>query len=155
MQADDYFAIQNLLFSYPFTLDRGDFDGVGEIFKHANFYIAGKLICSQDPAAVARNFRDWVLVDSAGSPRTRHCIANVVIEPDGEDRAIVKSYVMVFQQTDKLPLQAVIGGDYRDTVQKVGGRWRFVERHIGNDLVGNLVAHGRDPGVVKPTKANP
>jgi hypothetical protein len=36
MKADDYFAIQNLLFSYPFTLDRGDFDAVGRLFAHAD-----------------------------------------------------------------------------------------------------------------------
>jgi len=154
MQADDYFAIQNLLFSYPSTLDRGDFDGVGQIFRHANFYIAGQLICSKDPAAVAKSFRDWVLVYSDGTPRTRHCISNVVIRPEGNDRATVSSYVIVFQQTDTLPLQPVIGGDYLDTVQKVDGNWRFIERRIGNDLVGNLIDHGRDPKVVKPTRAN-
>lgn len=32
MTGDDYFAIQNLLFSYPYLLDSGDFDGVGELF---------------------------------------------------------------------------------------------------------------------------
>jgi hypothetical protein len=153
MQADDYFAIQNLLFSYPFTLDRGDFDAVGRLFEHADVYSGGVLMASKDPAKVAASFRDWVLTYE-GSPRTRHLLANVMIEPEGEDRATVRSYVMVFQQTDALPLQPVIGGDYLDRVQKVDGRWRFVERHMGNDQVGDLSAHGRDFGVIRPYRAN-
>jgi hypothetical protein len=50
---------------------------------------------------------------------------------------------MVFQQTKNLPLQPIIGGDYRDRFEKVDGVWRFSERHIGNDLFGNLSAHGK------------
>jgi 3-phenylpropionate/cinnamic acid dioxygenase small subunit len=154
MQADDYFAIQNLLFSYPFTLDRGDFDGVGELFRHADVYSGGQLMASKDPARVAAAFRDWVIT-YAGSPRTRHYLSNVMIEPVAEDRAIVRSYVMVFQQTESLALQPVIGGDYLDTVQKVDGAWRFVERRMGNDLVGDLSAHGRDSDTIRPFRANP
>ncbi|MBK8994055.1 MAG: nuclear transport factor 2 family protein [Gammaproteobacteria bacterium] len=153
MQADDYFAIQNLLFSYPYALDRGDFDAVGQLFRHAEVYSGGALMASKDAEKVAASFRDWVLT-YGGYPRTRHMLANVVIEPEGEDRATVRSYVMVFQQTEALPLQPVIGGDYLDTVQKVDGQWRFVERRMGNDLVGNLSAHGRDFDTIKPHRAN-
>ena len=79
MQADDYFAIQNLLFSYPFTLDRGDFDGVGKLFEHADVYSGGALMASKDPGKVAASFRDWVLTYD-GSPRTRHFLCNVMID---------------------------------------------------------------------------
>lgn len=61
---------------------------------------------------------------------------------------------LVFQQTDTLPLQAVIGGDYLDHVEKVDGEWRFTERHMANNLVGNLKAHGRDAGVIRVHRAN-
>ena len=153
MQADDYFAIQNLLFSYPFALDRGDFDAVGQLFVHADVYSGGVLMASKDAARVAASFRDWVLT-YGGYPRTRHFLANVMIEPAGDDRAIVRSYVMVFQQTEALPLQPVIGGDYCDTVQKVDGTWRFVERRMGNDLVGDLSSHGRDAATIRPFRVN-
>ena len=153
MQADDYFGRQNLLYSYPFALDRGDFEAVGKLFEHADVYSGGVLMASKDASRVAASFRDWVLTYE-GSPHTRHFLANVMIEPEGEDQATVRSYVMVFQQTDALPLQPVIGGDYLDRVRKVDGLWRFVERHMGNDQVGDLSAHGRDAGVITRHRAN-
>jgi 3-phenylpropionate/cinnamic acid dioxygenase small subunit len=153
MDGEDYFAIQNLLHSYPLLLDRGDFDGVGELFAHAIVYSGGGILADHDPKRMAKMFRDWVQTYD-GSPRTRHMISNVIITPDGDGRAIVLSYVMVFQQTDAVPLQPVIGGDYRDTVAKVDGRWRFVERHMGNDLIGNLSGHGRDLATIRPSRVN-
>lgn len=154
MEADDYFAIQNLVHSYPFALDRGDFDAVGRLFAQAVVYSGGDLLADRDAAAVAKSFRDWVITYADGSPRTRHFLANVIIRPEGPARAVVQSYVMVFQQTDSLALQPVIGGDYLDVVEKVDGEWRFIERRMGNDLIGNLEAHGRDLSAIRPTRAN-
>lgn len=154
MDASDFFEIQNLLYSYPYALDRGDFDAVGRLFAHAKVYSGGALMADRDPEAMAASFRDWVLVYPDGTPRTRHMLANVRILPESPTRAVVQSYVMVFQQTDALPLQPVIGGDYRDTLEKVDGTWRFVERIMGNDLVGDLSAHGRDFDTIKPRRAN-
>ena len=154
LQVEDYFAIQACLHSYPFLLDKGDFAGLGELFKLAKIYSGGELMADRDPEKVTATFRDWLYTYHDGSPRTRHCICNVIIQPESDTRALVKSYVMVFQQTPDLPLQPIIGGDYRDTMEKIDGEWRFVERHIGNDLVGNLSAHGRDTGVIRPMRAN-
>lgn len=154
MTGEDYFEIQNLLFTYPQLLDAGDFAGVGRLFEHATVYSAGLVMADRDAAAMAASFRDWVITYPDGTPRTRHFISNVIIRPLGEDRAVVTSYVMVFQQTDTLPLQPVIGGDYRDTVRKVDGQWRFVERHMGNNLIGTLTDHGRDLSIVQSTRAN-
>ncbi len=111
-------------------------------------------MADHDPAAVAESFRSWVITYADGTPRTRHCLSNVTIHPDGSDRAVVKSYVMVFQEADTVPLQPVIGGDYLDRVEKVEGEWRFYERNMGNNLIGNLVGHGRDPSVVVRKRAN-
>jgi hypothetical protein len=154
MTADDYFAIQMLLFSYPMRLDSGDFDGVGELFTHAVVRTAGgAIMADRDPAALARSFRDWVRTYPDGTPRTRHFISNVIIRPESETRATVSSYVMVFQQTDQVPLQPIIGGDYLDTVEKVDGIWRFAERIMGNDLIGDLSGHG-DASAITPSRAN-
>ena len=154
MTADDYFAIQALLFSYPTRLDRGDFDGVGALFADAVVRGAGgAIMADRDAAAMAGAFRNWVRTYADGTPRTRHVISNVAIRPEGDARATVSSYVMVFQQTDALPLQPVIGGDYLDTVEKVDGAWRFVERVMGNDLIGDLSAHG-EAGAITPSRAN-
>ena len=154
MEFADFHAIQNLVYSYPYLLDAGDFDGVGRLFADAVVYSGGALMASRDAAAVARAFRDWVITYDDGTPRTRHCLCNLIIMPDGPDRATAKSYVMVFQQTAHLPLQPVIGGDYADRFEKRDGVWRFVERRMGNDQFGILLAHGRDPGIFTPMRVN-
>lgn len=143
MEADDYFAIQKLIHSYPLHLDRGELDAMAELFRHADVYMGDGEPVRSDPKAVAQAFRDFLRIYEDGTPRTRHITSNLIIEPDGEGRAKASSYVMVFQQTKELPLQPIIGGDYRDRFEKVDGVWRFVERYIGNDLYGNLSAHGK------------
>jgi hypothetical protein len=116
---------------------------MAELFRHADVYMGSAEPVRSDPQAVARAFRDFLRLYEDGTPRTRHMTSNLIIEPDGPQRAKASCYVMVFQQTDELPLQPIIGGDYRDRFEKVGGVWRFIERHIGNDLYGNLAAHGK------------
>ena len=143
MTADDYRAIENLVHSYPRLLDGGDFDGVGHLFAHALVHIQGReKPISRDASEVAAMFRDFVrLYDD--SPRTRHQMANLIIEPDGPERASGWCSVVVFQQAAGVALQPIITGDYHDRFEKVDGRWRFAERRIGNDLFGDLSAHGK------------
>jgi hypothetical protein len=43
--------------------------------------------------------------------------------------------------TDDLPLQAIICGRYRDTFQRINGRWWFDTRVMLVDLVGDLGHH--------------
>lgn len=154
MDPSDYFAIQNLLHSYPYALDRGDFDAVGRLLGQAEVYSGGALMASRDAAAVAHAFSAWVITYPDGTPRTRHYLANLIIEDHGPGRAQARSYVVVLQQAGEQALQPVICGDYRDILCKIEGRWQIVERHMGNDLIGDLAYHGRDPGVVTPTRAN-
>jgi hypothetical protein len=143
MTADDYFAIQKLVYSYPYHLDRGELDVMSQLFAHADVHMAGDIVIRSDPKGVAQAFRDFLQLYADGTPRTRHMTSNLIIEPDGPERAKGSCYVMVFQQTGELPLQPIIGGDYRDRFEKVAGVWRFSERWFGNDLFGDLSAHGR------------
>jgi flavin-dependent dehydrogenase len=154
MDPSDYFAIQNLLNGYPYALDSGDFDAVGRLLGEAAVYSGGALMADRDAAAVAQAFSGWVITYPDGTPRTRHYLANLIIEADGPTGAVARSYVVVLQQAPDQALQPVICGDYRDTLRKVDDRWRIVERRMGNDLIGNLMHHGRDPGIVRPSRAN-
>jgi hypothetical protein len=154
MDPADYFAIQNLLNSYPYALDRGDFAAVGVLLGEAEVYSGGVLMASRNAVAVQEAFTGWVIVHADGTPRTRHFLANLIIDGDGSGGAVAKSYVAVMQQAEGQPLQPVICGDYRDTLRKVDGAWRIVERRMGNDLIGNLVHHGREPGIIRPSRAN-
>lgn len=141
MNADDYFAIQNLIHRYAWHLDHGDFVAMGELFAHADVYAQGHLLARSDAAAVTREYDRYTRKFENGTPRTRHVVSNLIIEAQGLDHARASSYVMVFQHTDRLPLQPVIGGDYLDRFAKVDGSWRFIERRIGTEMFGDLTHH--------------
>ena len=142
MTADDYFAIQNLLFRYCDLLDRGDLDGMAQLFANASFYVPAEPVAIRSAARIAELYRQYTRIyPDTGTPKTRHVTTNVVIEPDGEHAARAQSYVIVFQATDSLRLQPVIGGRNYDRFERVAGRWRFSERRIESDLLGDLSQH--------------
>ncbi|WP_116364110.1 nuclear transport factor 2 family protein [Parahaliea mediterranea] len=143
LEATDYIAIQNLIHSYPKRLDAGDLTGVGKLFVNAAVYFEGEdAPVRNDPAEITRRFSEFLQLYN-GVPRTRHVVVNLMIDPVSPDRVEASSTVVVFQQTPALPLQPIITGDYQDVFERVSGVWRFAERHISNDLYGNLSAHGR------------
>lgn len=144
MNAEDYFAIQNLLFRYARLLDAGDIDGVGRLFARAQVYMPGETVpaTDRDPTRLAAMFREWTRIyPETGTPRTRHVTTNVSIEPDGPDRARAHSYVIVFQGLPGFPLQPVIGGAYQDVFERIDGAWHFTERREEMDLFGDLSRH--------------
>ncbi|MBR9911377.1 MAG: nuclear transport factor 2 family protein [Gammaproteobacteria bacterium] len=143
MTADDYFAIQRLVFSYPRFLDQGNLAAMAQLFEHADVHFQDGRVCRSNPRELQQIFADFVRIYPDDTPRTRHLTANLIIEPAGTESAIASCYVVVFQQTAELPLQPIIAGDYRDRFARVDGEWRFIERFIGNDLFGDLGAHGK------------
>lgn len=146
VHADDYFAIQNLIFRYCLLVDSADFEGVGALFDRADLhYDMGSAPYHRDPVAIVRSLRHAVkLYADKGSPLTRHVCTNVIIEPDGEGEARAESSVMVFQATPNLPLQPIIGGRYHDRFARSDGVWHFTRRRFEADLMGDLSAHLND-----------
>src|SRR5580765_4243029 len=142
MTADDYFAIQNLIYRYCERIDRGDFAGIAQLFAHAEIHVPALPAPVRGVAAIEAMYTQFTrLYPETGTPRTRHVTSNVIIEPDGADAARAQSYVLVHQATDVLPLQPIIGGRYYDRFAKTEGTWRFTERRMEMDLFGNLSAH--------------
>jgi 3-phenylpropionate/cinnamic acid dioxygenase small subunit len=142
MTADDYFAIQNLIYRYCERIDRGDFAGIAQLFAHAEIHVPALPAPVRGVAAIEAMYTQFTrLYPETGTPRTRHVTSNVIIEPDGTDAARAQSYVLVHQATDVLPLQPIIGGRYYDRFAKTEGAWRFTERRMEMDLFGNLSAH--------------
>lgn len=142
MTADDYFAIQNLIYRYCDRIDRGDFAGIAQLFAHAEIHVPALPAPVRGVAAIEAMYTQFTRVyPETGTPRTRHVTSNVIIEPDGADAARAQSYVLVHQATDVLPLQPIIGGRYYDRFAKAEGAWRFTERRMEMDLFGNLSAH--------------
>jgi hypothetical protein len=135
-------GIERLLYAYSDTIDRGDFVATGRLFAPEGLYgRAGSSAAACGPeqvtGALAGNVR---LYD--GVPRTRHCVSNVVIDvdPSGET-AQVQSYVHVHHQPPGLPLITIACGTYRDRVHIVDGEWRFAERRMHIELVGDMSTH--------------
>ena len=141
MVPDDATAIANELYRYAEVVDAGRFDEVGELMEHCTFRY-GDGDGPSGAQAIAAMYRDTVVTYDDGTPRTRHVTANPIIEIDG-DTARVRSVYMVLQQAPESPMQAIISGRYHDTLRRIDGRWRFVERCFLVDLVGDLSRHLR------------
>jgi 3-phenylpropionate/cinnamic acid dioxygenase small subunit len=138
--------IENLLYPYADRIDRGDFDGVAELFTHGR--IEG--VEGGGPETVFEG-RDRVralygmttrIHAETGTPRTKHLCTNAIIEVDEEAAtATSKSSYLVCQATPELPLQVVVTGRYRDTFQRIDGRWWFDTRTMYVDQTGDLSQH--------------
>ena len=135
--------IRNLLGTYCERMDRGDFEGIGELFTDGRLADEHGTPIAVGAAAVADLYRVGTRLYD-GSPRTKHVVANSVIETNDEtSAAVARSSYIVFQQTDDLPLQAIIAGRYHDTFEHHDGAWRFAERRFSIDLLGDLSHHLR------------
>jgi hypothetical protein len=134
-------AILGLLHRYCELQDAADVDAVSALFAHAAYRVQGGPSVF-GAAAVAALKRAHDKVHDDGTFRTKHVTTNTIVEldPDGR-RATTRSYFTVFQATAALPLQCVIAGRYLDAFEKVDDRWRFTDRLIVSDLVGDLSHH--------------
>ncbi|MFZ1491085.1 MAG: nuclear transport factor 2 family protein [Ilumatobacteraceae bacterium] len=134
--------VTNLLHRYAEAVDDGDFDAVGELFAGAGYHAA-------DPGApvlrgdeVAAVMRRMVQVHEGGSPRTKHVVSNVIFELDESGEvAHTRSYFTVLQATSGLPLQPIVTGRYLDTFRVAEGVWRFSDRSIVIEHVGDVSQH--------------
>jgi hypothetical protein len=136
-------AIRNLLGTYCERMDLGDFDGIGALFAHGQLADEHGNPFAVGAEAVTAMYRTGTKL-YGGSPRTKHVVSNTVIDLDDDHAsATARSSYVVFQQTDDLPLQAIIAGRYRDVFECPDGPWRFSERRFTIDLLGDLSHHLR------------
>ncbi|MFC9556442.1 nuclear transport factor 2 family protein [Rhodococcus sp. NPDC056960] len=146
----DYLQIQNLIFRYPYLLDAGRFDEMGQLFARADIYIAGDLVVRSDARAVSELWSKYVRIYPNNTPRTHHIATNLMIEADGPGAIRTHSYILVVQNPPDVPLAPITAGDYLDRFVKDGDTWYFSERHIGNDLFGDMSHHLREPMAIDP-----
>lgn len=135
--------ILNLIYRYAECVDDGDFDAVSALFEHADYHLAGA--AGQRGAAVGDIIRSTVATH-AGSPRTKHVTTNAIIDIDTVT-ATCRSYFTVLQATPTVSLQPIITGRYHDRFECVDGTWRFADRSIRIEQIGDLSQHLR-PGVL-------
>jgi 3-phenylpropionate/cinnamic acid dioxygenase small subunit len=137
-------AIENLIATYAELVDDGDFAGVGVLLADATLIGSAGSVRGRD--AIERVLRDNVIVYADGTPRTKHVTTNVAIEVDEEaGTAVSRSYFTALQALPDLTLQPIVSGRYQDRFERRDGEWRFVERHVHTDLVGDVTRHLRTP----------
>ncbi|SEM20743.1 nuclear transport factor 2 family protein [Streptacidiphilus jiangxiensis] len=135
-------AVGNLIARYAELVDDGDFVGLGDLLADATFVGSSEPVSGAD--AITEMFQDTLIVYADGTPRTQHVVTNVAVEVDEQnDRAVARSYVTVLQSLPDLPLQPIAGGRYHDRFERRAGCWRFVERRVVINLVGNVSRHLR------------
>jgi 3-phenylpropionate/cinnamic acid dioxygenase small subunit len=139
-----YRAIENLIATYAELVDDGDFAGLGTLLADATFTGSGAPVSGPD--AIEKMFRDMLIVYDDGTPRTKHVTTNIVIEVDEEaGTAVSRAYFTVLQALPGLPLQPIVSGRYRDRFERRDRQWRFAERRVRVDLVGDVSHHLRQP----------
>lgn len=129
-----------MVYRYAERMDAGDFAGVGALFDDAVYRAAGgpEIVGA---AALEKTLRAMVRLYD-GVPSTQHVTTNLVIEIDGDGgRATARSYFTVLQALDDFPLQVIVAGRYEDRFAKRDDDWRFVERVVSMDLMGDLSRH--------------
>ena len=140
--------IENLIASYAFLVDDGEFAELGDLLGDAEFSLnAGPVINGRD--AIEKFARDTLLTYDDGTPRTRHVTTNIIIEAgeeagEEENTAVSRSYYTVFQSLPGFPLQAIASGRYQDRFQRTNGQWRFTSRTVTTSLTGDTSHHVRN-----------
>ncbi len=139
--SNSHAEISNLLSEYTHRFDMGDITGAAELFKHARIQTAPDTFI--DYKQLEEVWRGTVIMYEDGTPKTKHACTNAVIDVDEDNNsASSKTYYVVYQQTDTLPLQAIAAGRYYDKFERVDGEWRFCERNYSLlDHVGNMEEH--------------
>jgi 3-phenylpropionate/cinnamic acid dioxygenase small subunit len=140
---ESHHAITTLMYRYAECIDAADFAGLAVLFEH------GRIRASSGPAGsgwygdeVRAFYAQTNRVHEDGTLRTRHVNANPLVDIDeAAGVASVRSSYVVFQATAKLPFQPIVGGRYEDRFEYVAGAWRWAERLIHVDQVGDVSEH--------------
>ncbi len=117
----DVIEIGQLCASYNFAVDDGDGDAFASLFVSD-----GALNLGADPIKGRAALAQFAEGIGMTRPGLRHVVGNIDTDGDG-DEATVRAYVTVYQRVDGQVGVAVMGR-YFDSVRRVEGAWRFVER---------------------------
>lgn len=142
MVTDDVEAIRALIHRYAELIDLGELDALAALFTQATWSSPGRGTPLRGAEQVRRAYDGVILYD--GIPSTKHVISNVTIEvADDRTSASARAYFTVLQGRTDFPLQPIIAGRYHDRFERVDETWRFADRQIIPDLIGDLSRHLR------------
>jgi ketosteroid isomerase-like protein len=148
VHTDDVEAIRAIIHEYAELIDLGQLDAVAALFTNGTWSSPGRGTPLRGAEQVRNAYDGVILYD--GIPGTKHVISNVTIEiADDGTTATARSYFTVLQGRPDFPLQPVIAGRYHDKFERVDDAWRFADRQIIPDLIGDLSHHLRDVSSVE------
>ena len=85
---------------------------------------------------------DPVVIYDDSTPRTKHLLGNIAVEVDPTRATASSSCTFtVLQAAPGKSLHAVLVGRYEDAFARVDGSWRFADRVVHPDLIGDLAGH--------------
>ncbi len=136
-------AVTDLLFEYTYRIDAGDLDGVGALFADATYRTVGSDVVLRGAAEVTAAQRFVVRLHD-GSPRTHHDVGNVIVavDPSGTTATSRSYFTVTFAppRPGEGP-RVILTGRYEDAFALVDRTWRFTDRLIHMDQVGDLSEH--------------
>lgn len=135
--------ITNLLYIYGGLVDAGDYAGIGRLLAHAVVTDASGRLEIRGADAVRQLYeRTTRIYPETGTPRTKHVITNPILEIDeAQGSAHCTSQYVVYQQTDRLPLQPIVSGHYEHEFARVDDAWRITSHRFFVDQVGDVSQH--------------
>lgn len=137
-------GITSLLHDYARRLDAGDLGGVATLLDRAQILVSGRVIGSGRDF-VEEFLRSAVIIHPDGTPRTRHVIAQPVIDVADGSHATVRSQFTVLQAGPD-GAYVVMVGHHHDAMTVDDGAWRFASRDYGDvTYVGDTSRHLRAP----------
>ena len=139
---ESHHDILTLMYTYAEYIDAADFEAIGELFAHGQITTAGMTGATVGREAVRDLYKNTNTVHADGTLRTRHLCTNVIIDIDeSAGTAAARSSFVVLQATKDVPLQAIVAGRYRDRFERAAGKWRFAEREMDVQQVGDVHDH--------------
>lgn len=142
LTSGDERQIVNLLHRYAELVDDADFDGISELFRDAQVFMAGPDQPAVPGAMVGTVMKRFVKLHD-GSPRTRHVITNTILESESDSQVRARSVFTVLQGVgEAFPLQVVASGRYHDVFTLGSDHiWHFGQRTILLDHHGDVSEH--------------
>src|SRR3954468_22582642 len=96
--ADARFAISDLVLTYAERIDLGDFDGLAQLFTHAEVTAEGADVVARGADEVVAMYSSSTRRYPNGTPLTKHVTTNLIVEVDlAAGTAVGRSYFTVFQ----------------------------------------------------------
>ena len=139
---ESYHAITTLMFRYTECIDAADFAGIGELFAHGeitNRGVDGAIVGAE---AVQQLYSRTNRVHPNGTTMTRHLCTNVIVDAaESAGVARARSPFLVLRASPALSLQPSVAGRYFDTFARAHGAWRFAQREMVVEQVGDVREH--------------